>query len=77
MRVMPALLCTALIAVAASAQTVPVADIPVTVDNIPYAPPETIQYDGFKTLFARGTEWAATGKVTIRPHDKAAGFSGD
>lgn len=37
--------------------------------------PDTIQYDGFKTLFARGTEWAATGKVTIKPYDKAAGFA--
>ena len=36
--------------------------------------PDTIQYDGFKTLFARGTEWAATGKVTIPPYDKASGF---
>ncbi len=36
--------------------------------------PDTIQYDGFKTLMARGTEWAATGKVTIPPFDKAAAF---
>jgi len=36
--------------------------------------PDTIQYDGFKTLFARGAEWAATGKVTIKPYDKAAAF---
>lgn len=36
--------------------------------------PDTIQYDGFKTLFARGAEWAATGKVTIAPYDKAADF---
>jgi hypothetical protein len=43
MRVTMALFCTALIAAAVSAQTVPVADIPVTVDNIPYAPPETVQ----------------------------------
>jgi hypothetical protein len=34
--------------------------------------PDTIQYDGFKTLFARGAEWAATGKVTIPAYEKAA-----
>jgi len=34
--------------------------------------PDTIQYDGFKTLFARGSEWAGTGEVTIPPYDKAA-----
>lgn len=36
--------------------------------------PDTIGYDGVKTLLARGTEWAATGTVTIPPYDKAAAF---
>lgn len=34
--------------------------------------PDTLAYDGVKTLMARGTEWAATGKVTIPPYEKAA-----
>lgn len=137
MPVTMALFCTALIAAAVSAQTVPGADIPVTFDPAAkvrvlatalddpadydperagpkYDPkaysaenrakmqnmgrpnpqiwvqdygkdrvfsitlghgPDTIQYDGFRTLFARGTEWAATGKVTIKPYDKAADFT--
>jgi uncharacterized protein len=29
--------------------------------------PDTIGYDGVKTLIVRGTEWAATGEVTIEP----------
>lgn len=33
--------------------------------------PDTIQYDGFRTLFARGAEWAATGEVTLPALDKA------
>lgn len=33
--------------------------------------PDTIQYDGFRTLFARGTEWAATGEVTLPAYEKA------
>lgn len=36
--------------------------------------PDTMMYDGVKTLMARGAEWAATGKVTIPPYDKAADF---
>lgn len=36
--------------------------------------PDTLAYDGVRTLIARGTEWAATGKVTIPPFDKAADF---
>lgn len=36
--------------------------------------PDTIDYDGVKTLLLRGTEWAATGKVTIAPFDKAADY---
>ena len=36
--------------------------------------PDTLIYDGVKTLIARGAEWAATGKVTIPPFDKAAAF---
>lgn len=36
--------------------------------------PDTMMYDGVKTLMARGAEWAATGKVTIAPYDKAADF---
>lgn len=36
--------------------------------------PDTIGYDGVKTLLARGTEWAATGAVTIPAYDKAAAF---
>jgi uncharacterized protein len=36
--------------------------------------PDTLAYDGVKTLLARGTEWAATGAVTIPPFDKAAEF---
>ena len=36
--------------------------------------PDTLMYDGVKTLLMRGTEWAATGKVTIAPFDKAGEF---
>ncbi len=36
--------------------------------------PDTLMYDGVKTLLLRGTEWAATGKVTIAPFEKAADF---
>lgn len=36
--------------------------------------PDTLTYDGVKTLFLRGTEWAASGKVTIGPIGKAAEF---
>ncbi len=36
--------------------------------------PDTLMYDGVKTLLMRGTEWAATGKVTIAPFEKAAEF---
>jgi uncharacterized protein len=36
--------------------------------------PDTLAYDGVKTLLMRGAEWAATGKVTIPPYDKAADF---
>lgn len=36
--------------------------------------PEALAADGVKTLITRGTEWAATGKVTIPPYDKAADF---
>ncbi|UVO53098.1 ThuA domain-containing protein [Sphingomonas sp. SUN039] len=36
--------------------------------------PDTLMYDGVKSLIMRGTEWAATGKVTIPPFDKAADF---
>lgn len=36
--------------------------------------PDTMMYDGVRTLMARGAEWAATGKVTIAPYDKAADF---
>ena len=36
--------------------------------------PDTIAYDAVKTLIARGAEWAATGKVTIKPDEKAADF---
>lgn len=39
--------------------------------------PDTIQYDAFKTLFARGAEWAATGEVTIPPYEKAAAVNRD
>lgn len=31
-------------------------------------------YDGVKSLVMRGSEWAATGKVTITPFEKAAEF---
>lgn len=36
--------------------------------------PDTMMYDGVRTLMARGAEWAGTGKVTIAPFDKAADF---
>lgn len=36
--------------------------------------PDTLAYDGVRTLLMRGTEWAATGEVTIAPYDKAADF---
>jgi len=36
--------------------------------------PDTLMYDGVRTLIARGAEWAATGKVTIAPLEKAADF---
>jgi type 1 glutamine amidotransferase len=36
--------------------------------------PDTLAYDGVRTLMMRGTEWAATGAVTIAPYDKAAAF---
>lgn len=36
--------------------------------------PDTLMYDGVKTLMMRGTEWAGSGKVTIPPYDKAADF---
>ena len=36
--------------------------------------PDTLMYDGVRTLMARGAEWAATGKVTIPPYEKAAAF---
>ncbi|NCP18986.1 MAG: ThuA domain-containing protein [Erythrobacter sp.] len=36
--------------------------------------PDTLMFDGVRTLITRGTEWAATGKVTIPPYDKAAGY---
>lgn len=37
--------------------------------------PDTIDYDGVKSLLLRGTEWAATGQVTIAPFDKAADYA--
>lgn len=36
--------------------------------------PDTLMYDPVRTLLARGAEWAATGKVTIPPAEKAAAF---
>ncbi len=36
--------------------------------------PDTIQYDGVKTLLVRGAEWAASGKVTIPAYDKATDY---
>lgn len=36
--------------------------------------PDTLMYDGVKTLLMRGTEWAGSGKVTIAPYEKAADF---
>lgn len=36
--------------------------------------PDTIQYDGFRTLFARGAEWAATGEVSLPALDKAVDY---
>ena len=36
--------------------------------------PDTLAYDGVRTLIARGAEWAATGRVTIPPAEKAAAF---
>lgn len=36
--------------------------------------PDTLMFDGVRTLMARGTEWAASGRVTIAPFDKAADF---
>lgn len=36
--------------------------------------PDTLAYDGVRTLMMRGTEWAATGEVTIEPYEKAADF---
>ncbi|WP_294262925.1 ThuA domain-containing protein [uncultured Sphingomonas sp.] len=36
--------------------------------------PDTLQFDGVRTLVTRGAEWAATGKVTIPALDKATGF---
>ncbi len=37
--------------------------------------PESLAADGVHTLMMRGTEWAATGEVTIEPFDKAADFA--
>lgn len=36
--------------------------------------PDTLMYDPVRTLIARGAEWAATGKVTLPPFEKAADF---
>lgn len=36
--------------------------------------PDTLSYDGVRSLFQRGTEWAASGKVTIPPRPDAAAF---
>jgi len=36
--------------------------------------PEAVAADGVHTLLLRGTEWAATGEVTIPPLEKAADF---
>lgn len=36
--------------------------------------PDTLMYDGVKSLMMRGTEWAGSGKVTIPPYDKAKDF---
>lgn len=36
--------------------------------------PDTLMFDGVRTLIVRGTEWAATGDVTIPPYDKAAAY---
>lgn len=36
--------------------------------------PDTLAYDGVRSLLMRGAEWAATGKVTIAPYEKAADF---
>ncbi|PKP94815.1 MAG: ThuA domain-containing protein [Alphaproteobacteria bacterium HGW-Alphaproteobacteria-16] len=36
--------------------------------------PDTLMYDPLRTLMARGAEWAATGKVTLAPFEKAAAF---
>jgi type 1 glutamine amidotransferase len=38
--------------------------------------PDTLQYDGVASLMTRGTEWAASGMVTIPPKEKALAFSG-
>lgn len=37
--------------------------------------PDTLQYDGVRSLIARGAEWAATGTVTIPLADGAKAFS--
>lgn len=36
--------------------------------------PDSLQYDGVASLLTRGTEWAATGKVTVPPRDKAKAY---
>jgi len=36
--------------------------------------PPALQYDGVTSLLARGTEWAATGKVTVPLRDKAKAY---
>ena len=36
--------------------------------------PPSLQYDGVTSLLARGTEWAATGKVTLPLKDKAKAY---
>jgi len=37
--------------------------------------PDTLGYDAVRSLFQRGAEWAASGKVTIPPRPDAAAFA--
>jgi type 1 glutamine amidotransferase len=39
--------------------------------------PDTLQYDGVTSLMVRGTEWAASGRVTIPLKDGAATFAAE
>jgi len=36
--------------------------------------PDSLEYDGVASLLTRGTEWAATGAVTVPPREKARAY---